>query len=140
VTFLIDVNVIRELMRSNPSVVEKAEDALAAGHEVSCSATTRGELRFGIERLPVGKRRLALERAMELVLTSFSQVLPVDPHVADAYGRIKADLERRGAPIPDNDIWLAAVALANECTVVSNDRHFEAIPHLDRVNWISADS
>jgi tRNA(fMet)-specific endonuclease VapC len=49
---------------------------------------------------------------------------------ADRYGRIWAELRRKGTPIPANDIWIAAQAMETGVEVVSFDGHFECVPGL----------
>jgi len=51
-------------------------------------------------------------------------VLDCDAKVARRYGEVKNMLRKRGRPIPENDIWIAAIALENNLTLVSRDDHF----------------
>jgi tRNA(fMet)-specific endonuclease VapC len=55
--------------------------------------------------------------------------------VAVYYGQIRASLRKRGRPIPDNDIWIAATAQHHQLTVVSRDPHFKEIEHLPLEVW-----
>ena len=54
-------------------------------------------------------------------LTELLPVLDIDPAVADAYGRIRASLERRGEIIGGNDLWIAAHAMAVQVALVTNN-------------------
>ena len=58
--------------------------------------------------------------------------LPCDFDTARLYGRIKAELRRKGKPIPENDIWIAAAAIQYGLTLVTRDRHFDFIDGLSR--------
>ena len=62
--------------------------------------------------------------------------LPVDEAAGDTYGRVKALLEKAGRPIgSDNDLWIAAVALANGCVFVSAQKSFPHVPGLSVEDW-----
>jgi tRNA(fMet)-specific endonuclease VapC len=62
-------------------------------------------------------------------------VLGCDTATARQYGRIKNALRARGRPIPDNDIWIAAIALQHDLTLLSRDRHFGAVAGLVVETW-----
>jgi predicted nucleic acid-binding protein len=51
---------------------------------------------------------------------------------ADHYARVFVQLKRAGTPIPDNDLWIAAMVLEHNLTLITRDRHFERIPQLLR--------
>ena len=55
------------------------------------------------------------------------KVLYPDLEVAKSYGRIKASLKMKGRPIPENDIWIAATALAADLTLVTADSGFSFV-------------
>jgi len=57
-------------------------------------------------------------------------LLPHDLNTAEEYGGIKAELKRRGRPIPENDIWIAASARRHDAILVSSDRHFDEVEGL----------
>ena len=62
--------------------------------------------------------------------------LPFDDRCADAYGRIRSDLERAGLPIGPNDTFIAAIAVAHNLTLVTaNTREFERVIGLAIENW-----
>jgi tRNA(fMet)-specific endonuclease VapC len=51
---------------------------------------------------------------------------------AEHYARLFVQLKRAGTPVPDNDLWIAALALEHDLTLITRDRHFERIPQLLR--------
>lgn len=64
-------------------------------------------------------------------------VLPFDQEAAEEYGQLRSYLEVRGTPIGEADTQIAAIALANDLTVVTaNVRHFERVPGLVVENWL----
>jgi tRNA(fMet)-specific endonuclease VapC len=52
-----------------------------------------------------------------------------------AYGNIKAALRKKGKPIPENNIWIAAIALHNKLVIVTRDKHFKEIENLNIKKW-----
>ena len=62
-------------------------------------------------------------------------VLGCNEQTAQYYGTIKDSLRRIGRPIPENDIWIAAVAVQNDLTLITRDAHFEYIENLPRTAW-----
>lgn len=59
----------------------------------------------------------------------------IDEHTGVFYGKIKSELKKNGTPIPENDIWIAAVTIQNDCTLVTNDKHFNLIPNLSILSY-----
>ena len=78
--------------------------------------------------------------ALTQTYTALQSLIPViapDDAVGASYGAIRAQLERAGTPIGNNDLWIAAHALALGVTLVSNNtREFERIPKLKLANWV----
>ena len=65
------------------------------------------------------------------------EIVAPDWPVDEVYGRIRADLEKKGKPIGANDLLIAAQAIALECTLVTaNEREFSRIDGLVRENWL----
>ena len=60
----------------------------------------------------------------------FVHTLPVDRFIATIYGEIYVELRRKERPIPQNDMWIAAIAIAAGVPLVTYDRHFDQIPKL----------
>lgn len=62
-------------------------------------------------------------------------VLSCDTQTARQYGRVKDALRREGRPIPENDIWIAAIALQHGLTLITNDAHFHEVKGLNAESW-----
>lgn len=60
------------------------------------------------------------------------QVLLPSRDTADHYARLSVQLKRAGTPIPDNDLWIGALCLQHDLTLITRDRHFRHIPQLVR--------
>lgn len=122
-SFLLDTNVISEWMkpRPNPGVVtwlaEVDED------RTFLSVITLTELRYGIERMAAGHRRRRLEVWLEeeLPLRFEARILPIDPAVADACGKVVARSETVGRRMEVMDAFIAATAEVHRLTVVTRN-------------------
>jgi tRNA(fMet)-specific endonuclease VapC len=68
-------------------------------------------------------------------LAEETTVLSCDAGTAAQYGEIKNQLRAKGRPLPENDIWIAAIAIQHGLTLVSRDRHFEEIEALPHEVW-----
>ena len=90
-----------------------------------------GEYRFGLLQ---STKRERLEAALDL-LEQESDILPIDAHTAREYATIRLQLERKGSPIPINDIWIAALARQHDLPIVSRDAHFSVVPGIKRIVW-----
>lgn len=56
-------------------------------------------------------------------------------NTARQYGEIKNKLRKKGRPLPENDIWIAALALQYDLILVTRDQHFDEIDNLKLVSW-----
>src|SRR5690348_6825664 len=131
--YLLDTNTISAVMADHPKV--KARLSLQPGRVVT-SAIVRGEVRYGLERLPAGKRRTALEAKAQAVFATLA-IEPVTPTAGDIYGTVRRGLEMKGYNLSDNDLWIAATALSLSAIVVSNDQAFGHVPGLVVEDWTS---
>src|SRR5205823_5983786 len=98
------------------------------------SAIVRGEIRYGLERLPAGKKRTDLEARAQTVLAALP-CEPVTERVGEAYGRLKQSLEAQGLALHENDLWIAATALTLGAVLVSRDQAFAQFPGLQLEDW-----
>lgn len=119
-TFLIDLE--RELVRGEDGPAQRFL-ASHATHRLFITPTIAGELAAGTS--------LADRARWEGFLSRF-RVLPITGDVSWEYGRASRYLRQNGAIIGGNDLWIAAVAVANGVPVVTrNTRHFRRVPGLD---------
>ena len=128
-SFLLDTNVVSELVRPRPNpglvewLAERDED------QVFLSVVTLAELRYGIARLPVGRRRRSLEEWLhgELLQRFEGRILPIDDDVALTWGDVTAECAAVGRPIEAMDGLLAATARVHVLELVTrNAGDFEA--------------
>lgn len=130
--FLLDTNTLSEWvkLRPNPGVVawmNSIDDERAF-----LSVVSLAEVRYGIEQLAQGKRRRQLEEWLrrDLLLRFEGRVLPIEPEIADAWGRIVSRREAAGRPIAVMDAFLAATAEIYQLTLVTrNVSDFAFVTH-----------
>jgi len=133
VTYLLDTTTFSALMRRDTKVRARVA-ALAPTDRVAICTITRGEVLYGLVRLPEGKRRSALEAA---AMYLFGEVvcLAVPEAAADQYTSIKRETERKGTPLDENDLWIAATARTLGAVVVTTDSDFQRVSGLQIEDW-----
>ena len=140
--FLLDTNVLSELMRDPPASGVLAWFAQNKRSIMSVSAVTQAEILTGIALLPIGKRRVALAMAAEQMFEQdfAGQCLAFDSAAAKHCALIVAARARLGQPISTEDAQIAATALAAGLTVTTrNTKDFENIDGLTLANpWSGA--
>ena len=123
-SFLLDTNVVSEWMKPqpNPGLVNWLHNV--DEDEVFISVVTLTEIRYGIERIAVGRRRRRLETWLEqeLPLRFEGRILPVDQTIADVGGRVAARSEAAGRPMEAIDAYLAATAEVHRLTLVTRNQ------------------
>jgi predicted nucleic acid-binding protein len=135
VIFLLDSTTFSDLMRDDPRAEGKLAGLAAVDRAVICSIV-RGEIRYGIERLPLGKRRDMLEaKSRQLFAVILCETVPAS--AGDHYGRIKAHSQSMGLSLDENDLWIAATALSLQATLVTRDTDFRRVDGLNTVDWTS---
>jgi len=133
VSYLLDTNVISELVRIAPEPRVTAWFARTPDDTLHLSVLTLGEIRKGVERLPTGSRKEKLRLWLETTLPEWfgDRLLGVDAAVADRWGRLLAEV---GRPVPAVDSLLAATALHHDLRVVTRNTGDFAFPGLETVD------
>ena len=131
--FLIDTDILIYLRQRRSLQVVARFRAVQAG-DAAMSVITHGELLYGAERSQ--ERERSLKSVSDL--TSLVPVLALPEDTGIEYGRIRAELEGRGIPIGNNDLWIAAHArVAGLILVTNNEKEFRRISGLKIENWAS---
>jgi tRNA(fMet)-specific endonuclease VapC len=104
---------------------------MADAREVFVPCIAIGELYFGAYKSLKIKENL--DRIDEFALNN--TVLSCDTETARRYGSIKSYLKEKGQPIPENDMWIAAIAQQYTLTLVSKDTHFDLVENLKVELW-----
>lgn len=130
--FLLDTGTAGAFINHRQPVRGRAEAETARGNVVGLSIPGLAELRYGAEYShdpPRSLQRLAVARAK-------MRVWPFDERAAAEYGRLFADLRRRGRSMQQIDVMIAAIARTlGNCTVVTTDSDLSAIPGLALEDW-----
>jgi tRNA(fMet)-specific endonuclease VapC len=130
--YLLDTNICIYIAKARPAEVLTRFRNLQPG-DVGMSVVTYGELRHGAY-----KSRFRAEA--ERILREFSEIIPViemGTEVGDRYGAIRTELEKSGQVIGNNDLWIAAHAIALGIPLVTNnEREFARVPGLALQNWV----
>ena len=129
--FLLDTDIFIYIRQKRPEEVSRRFSELHPG-EAAISVITYGDLLYGAAKSV--RRADALARLSALV--DLLPILPLDKGAGDAYGEIRAELESNGEMIGNNDLWIAAHALAAGLTLVTNnEREFRRVRGLKVQNW-----
>ena len=135
-TYVLDTDVVSALMKGTPSVVDRL--AQAGRTAVAVPQPVLAEIAYGLARLPVSKRRAALEARFDRIRAEFARADWTDA-VSEAFGRIKASLEKRGQRIEDFDAAIAAHAVATGATLVTaNLAQLTRVQDLAVEDWLIA--
>jgi tRNA(fMet)-specific endonuclease VapC len=129
--YMLDTDICIYISKRRPPEVKAHFERLNPG-QVVMSVITYGELYYGASKSDHRAKAFAeLDRTI--------RVIPVEsltPAASEAYGIIRATLEKQGRIIGNNDIWIAAHAKALNVTLATNnDREFLRIPGLSVENW-----
>lgn len=125
--FLLDTNVVIALFKGDAAVQEN----LAKASAVFIPAIVLGELYYGARKSgQAGKNLARIEEFLNTVA-----VLVCDAETARTYGLIKDCWRKKGRPIPENDLWIAAIAQQHDLVLVTRDEHFESIEGLKQEEW-----
>lgn len=114
--YVLDMNAVSALMKGDAKMLKSLSGV--SKEEIGVPQPVLAEIAYGIERLPRSKRREALRKRYELIRAEMPRVEWTDA-VSEAFGRIKAALERKGTRIEDLDAAIAAHAVACRATLVS---------------------
>jgi len=124
---ILDTNAISALF-----VEDRALTSLLAGTDRHHLPTVViGEYRYGLTR---SRDRGALARLLDELIAA-SVVLPIDVATTTHYAAVRDELRATGTPIPENDVWIAALARQHGLPVVSRDAHFDSVQRLVRHAW-----
>ena len=131
-TYLLDTNTCIRYLNGTSENVRQRMEASSPEEIVLCSVV-KAELIYGAFK---GVRSKANLERLELFSSRFDS-LPFDDEAAWRYGEIRADLERRGTVIGPNDLMIAAIGLAKEAVVVTNNQdEFSRVRGLALEDWI----
>lgn len=128
--YLLDTNSVSAALSNNSLVIAR----IAQASTIAFPAIVVGELFFGAYHSARVEENLTLFES----IAQHNTILDCDVATARVYGAIKARLREKGRPIPDNDIWIAALAIQHDLILLTRDAHFDAVEQAHVEHWQSA--
>ena len=130
--YLLDTNAVIALMKGHPVVQSHVRQV--GRRQLRVCATVEGELWFGVTK----SARVAENTERLVKLLDWLPSLPFSGEATRRFGEIRAHLNRQGTPIGPYDLQIAAIALAAELTLVTNNTaEFERVPGLRCEDWMT---
>ncbi len=124
---LLDTSIVVPVLRGDPELLQRA----LSYPQVYLCAPVLAELYIGLERR--GHPIVQVQRLNTLLARM--PVLACDEGTATHYAEIESHLRRQGAPIPVNDLWIAAIARQHHLLLATRDTHYARIPELQVEVW-----
>ena len=124
---LLDTNIIIALFKND----ENVRNQMAVSFEVFVPAIAIGELYYGAQHSAHIEKNMSQVRAFAKNTT----VLACEIATVEYYGQIKNKLKTKGHPLPENDVWIVAIAKQHSLTVATRDQHFKEIDALLLEEW-----
>lgn len=124
---LLDTSVVVAVLRRVPGVKEH----LLGAEELMVPLVALGELEYGANLATPPQRQ---HEAVGAFMEGVTLLLPTI-RTAVEYAQIKATLKAAGTPIPENDLWIAAVAVEHDWPLATRDAHFKLVSGLTVLDW-----
>lgn len=126
--WMLDTNTVSYFLRQNPQVLARMSKVPPS--DIAISSITEAELLFG-----VAKRQ---NKALKMAVMGFLDAVSVyhwDSAAAEAYGKLRANMEKKGQVMGALDMLIAAHALSEKTTIVTSDRAFHSVAGLRAEDW-----
>ncbi len=127
-TVILDTNAVSALARKDTRLIDALEPAV----RLSVTLITLAELTDGLRR---SRQQRELDAWLREQLLSRVEILFPDLTTIEHYADIRLELKDAGAPIPANDVWIAALCRQHDLPLLSLDGHFDRVSGLTRVRW-----
>lgn len=124
---LLDTNIISAWLKGDNGIADKIDRK----NGVFIPTIVVGEMHYGAQYSTNVKKNI---KNIQKVVTHY-EVLYVDTDTTSVYGKIKAELRKKGRPIPENDIWIAAIAMQHGLILITRDNHFSEVEGLSVEKW-----
>jgi tRNA(fMet)-specific endonuclease VapC len=124
---ILDTNAVSALLAGDA----RLGDLLAETAKLHLPVVVIGEYRFGMLR---SREKVSLTHLFDALIRE-SIVLRLEEKTTEHYAAVREELRRKGRPIPENDVWIAALARQFDLTIISRDQHFAEISSLRALSW-----
>lgn len=125
--FALDTSVAIGFLNGDPLIVQ----SVAELPTIILPLPVVGELLFGAENSANALKNLT--RFLQFI--EACTVLPMSHETARCYSQVRLSLKRKGRPIPENDVWIAAQTLENQWILVTRDSDFDFVDGIRIVRW-----
>lgn len=125
---ILDTNAVSAFADANAAVLRHLQRPAVTVH---LPVIVLGEYRYGVKSF---RHRTARERWLDDLEASCS-VLDITSATSRVYAQIRHELRLAGQPIPENDLWIAALARQHRLPLLSNDAHFDQVSGIQRLGW-----
>lgn len=117
--YILDSNIVIDIFRNDAETIEKVSQL----GTIYIPVIVLGELYYGANKSnQTPKRTVEIEQLKRRV-----SLLDVTEETAEKYGVIKDQIRQKGKPIPENDIWIAAIAKETGLPILTRDKHFQEV-------------
>ena len=124
---ILDTNALSAFLKEDRAVLRCVDDA-----ETFClPVIVLGEYRYGLS----GSKARAVLTARLDALVADATVLVIDELTTRVYATVRAELKAAGTPIPENDVWIAALVRQHHMPLLTRDGHFDHVAQLERISW-----
>ena len=126
-SYLFDTNIIIGFLKNDQNIVSK----ISSEKKINITVVTAGELLYGAKNSgnPAGNRSLYVEFFKHCIIHNITEI------TSEYYAEIRHFLKIAGNPIPENDIWIAAIAKEKNMTIVTRDRHLRLLDFIKTEEW-----
>jgi tRNA(fMet)-specific endonuclease VapC len=125
--FALDTNAVSALLAGDRALLS----VLDGVPRFALPVMVVGEYRYGLQR---SRHRKQLATMLDELVTE-SDLLVVDDDTTHHYAQVREALRAKGRPLPENDVWIAALCLQHDRTLVTRDGDFEHVDALVSVDW-----
>ena len=125
--FALDTNTVSSLLEGDRALLA----VLTGVPRFALPVVVVGEYRYGLQR---SRHRKQLDAMLD-GLVAESDLLVIDDETTQSYARVREALRAKGRPLPENDVWIAALCLQHERTLITRDSDFEHVDSLAHRGW-----
>jgi predicted nucleic acid-binding protein len=125
---IFDTNAVSAFADANAGVLRRVQEFSTT---ISLPVVVLGEYRYGLKS---SRQRAAREKWLDELEANCS-VLDITAETSRVYAEVRHELRIAGKPIPENDLWIAALARQHGLPVLSNDAHFDEVSGVRRLAW-----
>ena len=131
--YLMDTNIVTAILKKNPKIRDKLRDVEIQKEEAFMSCITFYEIKRGLLYAKATRQLSEFEQLCE----KYKVVLLKDLQIIEKAAELHADLRRKGTPIQDADVFIAATAIVKGLILVSNDSDMSRVVGVTVEDWIN---